>query len=868
MSDGVVFSTFFDKEFNVKSGLQVHWLVWVFVLLMSPSALKASNFHQLFEQQGVIMMLIDPESGAIVDANPAASAFYGYSRETLKNMQIEQINSLSTAQVAQERQLAQQQGRNYFIFRHQLATGELRTVEVYSQPYQFDQKPLLLSMIFDITPGRDFDSGVWHFSERLEQQVAMHLAQAQQRNRLIQLILAVALALFAFLSFALWAINVKRHKAQAELYEFKREFEAFLEQTSDFIYFKDKQARMLFCSQTLATLTGHKSWREMIGKHDTELFPPDTAKIYGEEEKPVFEQGKSVIGKVNPYYDEQGNAGYVQTNKWPVLDEQQQVVGLFGISRDITELVNLKSELQRSERLLEDGEALAKIGGWEYQVETAQMFWTKGLFKLHDFEPHPDFDHIGESVHCYLPDDQAAILKAFQACITDAKPYDLVFPFKTHTGQDKWIRTKTSPLVEGGNVVKVIGIVMDITEQKQTELDLQKLLQQSEHHKQQAEAANIAKSRFLATMSHEIRTPMNGILGMAQLLISSQPTDKNYLTYAQTIMRSGETLLRLLNDILDLSKVEAGKLTLQPGLVVPAQILQDTQALFYASAQNKELTLSVHWHGDERMQYKGDDLRIRQMLNNLVSNAIKFTNQGSIRIEVKPLEKPGELLFSVIDSGIGIEDNKLNQLFKPFSQLDNSSTRQFGGTGLGLSIVQKFAHLMGGEAGVDSQIGQGSCFWFRVVLEPSMLPSDNKTMSEQTEVDVSLQGCILIVEDNDINQMVVENQLEQLGLRTLIVENGQLAVERVKAQADQIDAILMDIQMPVLDGYEATEQIRAWEQAQQRRPIPIIALTADAFEENRQRGLALGMNAYLTKPLDSKALAQALVEYLPKTDSL
>ena len=824
----------------------------------------ASSFQQVFENQGIVMLLIDPDTGQIIDANQPASDFYGYSREALTAKTIQEINSLSEMQVAQERQLAKSQGRNYFIFRHQLASGDLRTVQVFTHPYQFEHKTLLLSVIHSLDVNPASEEAALHFKDRLEQEVALQFAEANKRDRLIQLLLISGLILFALLSLALWLMNLKKQKIETALNQFTLEFESFLEQTSDFVYFKDKDSKMLFCSQTLADITGHKSWKEMIGKHDRDLFPADTAKIYQEEERPVLEHGVPLLGKVDPYYDEEGNVGYVQTNKWPLLDEDNQVVGIFGISRDVSDMQNLRVELERSQRLLEDGEALAKIGGWEYHVESNKMFWTQGLFKLHDFDANPEFDHIAESVHCYLPKDRETILKAFQNCIEHAQAYDLEFAFRTHLGQNKWIRTKTQPLLEDDQVVRVVGIVMDITEQKHTEQRMQMLLDEAEQHQQQAQSANLAKSRFLATMSHEIRTPLNGILGMAQLLLSTQPSDNSYRTYSQTILHSGQTLLRLLNDILDLSKVEAGKLTIEPGLVNPQQVLDETAELFIASAVDKSLDVKTQWVGEPHAYYQGDEQRIRQMLNNLVNNAIKFTPSGYIKIEARPDDQQGLLEFSVTDTGIGIPPEKLNQLFKPFSQLDNTSTRQYGGTGLGLSIVQKLAELMGGEAGVESQLGQGSRFWFRIKLAPAEQAQPSQNSSDLTQADaIQFNGCVLIVEDNEINQLVVENQLQQFGLQTLMAENGQQALGMVQTHAEKIDIIFMDIQMPVMDGYQATQAIREWEGQLQRAAIPIIALTADAFEENRQKGLALGMNAYLTKPLGQQALIEVLRAYLP-----
>jgi CheY-like chemotaxis protein/anti-sigma regulatory factor (Ser/Thr protein kinase) len=319
-----------------------------------------------------------------------------------------------------------------------------------------------------------------------------------------------------------------------------------------------------------------------------------------------------------------------------------------------------------------------------------------------------------------------------------------------------------------------------------------------------------------------------------------------------------------LNDILDLSKVEAGKLTLQSGSIDPVKLLQETLELFNVSAEKKGLTIHTHWLGTANARYQGDGQRLQQMLNNLVNNAIKFTTQGEITIEAKPVANNGEIEFSVTDTGIGIAAEQQQFLFKPFSQLDNSSTRQYSGTGLGLSIVQKLAQLMQGESGVESQLGKGSRFWFRVQLETlTDIPTSEAKQNHNVALS-QLEGCVLIVEDNLINQMVVENQLQQFGLQTFLAENGQQAVEFVQKQAHQVDAILMDIQMPVMDGYQATQIIREWEQTHQRISIPIIALTADAFEENRQKGLAIGMNDYLTKPLDQQTLFNVLASYLVK----
>jgi len=427
-------------------------------------------------------------------------------------------------------------------------------------------------------------------------------------------------------------------------------------------------------------------------------------------------------------------------------------------------------------------------------------------------------------------------------------------------GHALWVRISGKAVMPGHPEAGSIWVFEDIRQQKSVEIDLV-------NARKAAEAANIAKSRFLATMSHEIRTPMNGMLGMAQLLLAANLDERERLDYARTILSSGKALLVLLNDILDLSKVESGKIVLENTDFDLLRQLDETRALFLDAAHRKGVEIHLDPPLAAATRYLGDAHRLRQMLVNLVDNAVKFTERGDVRIAAAELECTDSLClveFSVMDSGIGIPEDKLDSLFQPFSQADSSTTRQYGGTGLGLSIVRSLARMMGGEAGVDSTPGVGSRFWFRVRVEKLAADPDTHDAAHSDNAGPpidTLSGQILVVEDNEINRRVIGNLLGKLGLSSILVEDGQQGVEAVTG-GGRFDMVLMDIRMPVLDGREATQRIRQWEAENQRPRLPIVALTADAFEEDRRHCLSIGMDEYLAKPVDLASLQLVLKRYL------
>ena len=399
----------------------------------------------------------------------------------------------------------------------------------------------------------------------------------------------------------------------------------------------------------------------------------------------------------------------------------------------------------------------------------------------------------------------------------------------------------------------ILSVWHDLSDRRQREMELQRA-------KDAAEAATRAKSEFLASMSHEIRTPLNGVIGMTSVLLDSTlaPEQRDYVN---TIQNSGEVLLSLINDLLDFSKIEAGKLQMEMREFLVSNVVRAAIEVISQSAERKGLRLSVDIHESASRRLLGDAGRIRQVLLNLLANAVKFTEHGAVTLAVAECS-PGNIEFRVTDTGIGIPREIQGRLFESFTQADASTTRRYGGTGLGLAICRRLVDLMGGSINLASESGVGSTFWFTIPLENADPHSDPTAgldaLFDPSETLPPASGCVLLAEDNVVNQRVGVTLLRRLGYTVDVVANGREAISAVLR--NHYDAILMDCQMPEMDGYAAARAIR---QISSTTHIPIIALTANAMAGDRERCLEAGMDDYIAKPIQSEMLARNLSRWIP-----
>ena len=528
---------------------------------------------------------------------------------------------------------------------------------------------------------------------------------------------------------------------------------------------------------------------------------------------------------------------------------------------EVRDRLEFVKELQNSRTRLSQVAEIAGIGGWEVDLKTMTPRWDDQTCRIHDVEPGyiPDLD---TAIEFYAPEARDMVAHYVQEGIDNGKGWDFDAPLITAKGRRIWVRASGRAYKVNGEVVKLSGIFQDITEAKKHALMLEDALKRAEELQAMAEraseaaaSASLAKSQFLANMSHEIRTPLNGMLGMAQLLKRSA-LDANQASYVQILQNSGQVLQGLIDDILDLSRIEAGQIKLSEDAFKLEELVNDTLSILKPAAQDKGLTLELDWKAGTGTKQIGDSKRLQQVLLNLLGNAVKFTEKGGVTLSVYR-QSDDRFRFEVRDTGPGINAEDQANIFNRFLQLDSSARKRHDGVGLGLAISKELVELAGGSIGVQSQPGDGSTFWFELRLPETLndakdQPSTDAPAASESDPEHICTKRVLIAEDKDTNYFVLKATLEQAGYEIERATTGFEAISKTESWRPHL--IMMDIHMPLMSGDEAIEQIRA--QHPDKAPA-IIAVTADATPETRKRVEELGVSGIFLKPYDLNAIAEA-----------
>lgn len=652
---------------------------------------------------------------------------------------------------------------------------------------------------------------------------------------------------------------------QKQLSAVQQRFKDVVEETGNFVWEIDTSGRFVYLSDNVEEILGYNQ-ADMVGHT---LF--DFIAIHDRDEVTNWYKNQVELQENFEQLEVRsitsiGNEVWLRLGGAPVYSDEK-FIGYRGIGSDVTQALREEKNLREQRERLEYAVTGASDGIWDWDLETNQVYYSPVWFRMlgYDSDEFPNtLDTWSQLLHVDdMPVAQRAVHDHLEG-LTES--YKVAFRMQHKKGHHVWVEARGKAIKnEKGVPIRFVGVHTLIQEKKEQEEKLEKA-------RQMAEVASLSKSEFLANMSHEIRTPMNAILGMADLLMMTE-LDNQQSKYCQVLTSSADVLLSLINDILDLAKVESGKIELELMPVDLREIIQHCLDLFSGKASEKNLVLQMECEDQLPTRLMADPTRLRQILNNLISNAIKFTEQGHVRVLAEVLQNDGQeclLRIAVEDSGVGIEDSALERIFDVFDQADTSVTRKYGGTGLGLTICRRLTELMRGELKVRSQVDVGTTFSLNI---PFALPQE-KVVDQEELAGVDGQGLyvtdtsnesqqqlkILVIEDILTNQMVIKAFLNRIGYEPDIVNDGAEGVEAIKKH--NYDMIFVDLQMPIKDGFQTTKEIHEiYNERSGARP-KIVALTAHAMAGDKERCLEAGMDDYLTKPLQLEKLKDVIKRQL------
>lgn len=642
-------------------------------------------------------------------------------------------------------------------------------------------------------------------------------------------------------------IEDSRKKFKKDILEKEHIYKSIFDNSPSGILIENSKGKIIECNSAICDIMGYEK-SEFLKKHVKDLVPKAFYDEVDENIKKIL--SGMILDHIVTNVKKDGSYCFLALRESAItLPDGTQ--GILAVVNDITKRREIEIAIRQSE---EKYRALVEnITEVIFSVDLEGKF-TYISPLIMQFAGYEVEEIIGTHFTNYVhPDDLVKLVENFQKSLSGiVEPHE--FRAFAKNGEIRYLRTTSKLQFENDNPIGLQGIMFDITLKKIFEEELKKA-------KEEAESALKIKSDFLATMSHEIRTPMNGVIGTTDLLLLTE-LNTEQKDFVDTIKSSGEILLALINDILDFSKIESGKLKLENQSCDVRKCMNELINSFTASIKSKKLKINLKISDEVPVSFISDEARIKQILTNLISNAIKYTEKGSIDVSISRLSSVNdsiELQFSVKDTGIGISKESLSQLFQPFTQLDSSSTRKYGGTGLGLIICKHLVEMLKGKIRVESEPGVGSDFIFTIKGKPDSknikIDFPKKPLNLNLAKEIPIE--ILLVEDNLINQKVTVKLLKKFGYTIDVAENGAVAIEHVKKKF--YDIIFMDIQMPVLDGLEATKQILKMFPGD-KKPV-IIAMTAAVMKGDREKCLNAGMKDYIPKPVLPEAVQAAIEKW-------